>query len=181
MIQSLLDTVKAQREFMERLPSMDVLLKKPEHSGWNGAQCIQHMNLATELYLDQIEQRLPQLKPSRGPYKPRFLADKFIQGLAPDTDNRLRYRMKTFKTFEPGEVDPKEAVDRLINNFDRLNKIIIQCEGKDMRSFKVTTALGPVLRFYVGDALRFVTAHNARHFVQLEGILSNVKHPKLPS
>ena len=71
MIQSLLDTVKEQVVFLNSLPDEETLCIKPASSDWTAAQCIQHMNLATELYLDQIEPKLSGLKPADKAYKPR--------------------------------------------------------------------------------------------------------------
>ena len=89
--------------------------------------------------------------------------------------------MKTLKVFDPGQVDPNIAVTRLKSNLDRMRAIINRCEGKDMRSFKVNTAFGPLLKFHIGDALRFMAAHNSRHFLQLKRILDSVTKTSVPS
>ena len=36
---------------------------------------------------------------------------------------------------------------------------------------KVTSSLGPIIRFKVGDAFRFPVAHQQRHFLQIERLV----------
>ncbi|MEO5584289.1 MAG: hypothetical protein ABIQ75_02450, partial [Flavobacteriales bacterium] len=39
---------------------------------------------------------------------------------------------------------------------------------------RITSTLGPVLRFKIGDAFRFMIAHQERHFLQIERSLQAV-------
>ncbi|MEO8734696.1 MAG: hypothetical protein ABI373_10230, partial [Flavobacteriales bacterium] len=39
---------------------------------------------------------------------------------------------------------------------------------------RITSTLGPVLRFKIGDAFRFTIAHQERHFLQIERALKAV-------
>lgn len=181
MIQELKKTIEHQQTQLQEIGDSRDLQRTPEGSNWNGAQCIMHMCLATELYLDQIEKKMHLLKSARGPYKQGFWAKKFIKGLSPDKEGKIRNKMKTMKVFEPDPVESEIAVSRLKNDLDRMLRILDQLEGKDLRSFKVTSALGPILKFYIGDALQFVNGHNARHFVQLETITAGFKVSTVPS
>ena len=181
MIQELKKTIEQQRAQLLEIGQGRDLQRTPEGSNWNGAQCIMHMCLATELYLNQIEKKLHLLKPAKGQYKQGFWAKKFTKGLSPDENGKIRNKMKTMKVFEPEDVDSNEAVSRLTEDLDRTLQVLEKLEGKDLRSFKVTSALGPILKFYVGDALRFVNGHNARHFVQLENITREFKLASVPS
>ncbi len=36
---------------------------------------------------------------------------------------------------------------------------------------KVTSSLGPIIRFKAGDAFRFPVAHQQRHFLQIERLV----------
>jgi hypothetical protein len=43
---------------------------------------------------------------------------------------------------------------------------------------KVTSTLGPILRFKVGDAFRFPLAHQERHMLQIERTLAALGVPE---
>jgi hypothetical protein len=178
MIDSIHSQIEFQRNQLKQYEQLDTSLlhAKPASGGWSILECIGHMNLATELYLDQIEAKLPLLKEGDRAYKPTVLAKYFINGLGVQKDGKIKFRMKTMKAFDPSAtgVPDDNGIERLYDNLKRVSKILYQLEGKDLRSFKVTTALGPVLKFNVGDAIRFISAHNERHLLQLQRIYKNV-------
>ncbi|MEM9856305.1 MAG: DinB family protein [Bacteroidota bacterium] len=145
----------------------DLLLTRPRPEAWSIVECFDHMSKATELYLDQIEPKLRELKAEKRDYKKALFAGIFTKQLAPK-EGQIKIKMKTMKIFYPKEGVGKEALERFKTNLDRFKIILIQAENKDLRSFKVTTALGPILKFYLGDALDFIHAHNRRHMQQIK-------------
>lgn len=151
----------------------DVLRKKKDAKTWSILECFDHMNKATELYLDQIEPKIKEAKPAKTDfYSTGTFAPYFTKGLAPAEDGRIKNKMKTTKVFKP-EVDNLgiSVIDEFFKNQERIQKVIDQLADKDLNSFKVTTALGKILRFYVGDALLFIIAHNKRHVLQAERLV----------
>lgn len=186
MLQDISSDVAEQRRRLLTIVTSgpDVLSIRPEGNKWSINDCMIHMSLATELYLDQIEEKLHMLRPLKSSYKPTFLANYFINSLAPQANNSIRFKMKTLKAFDPHHKEnltSAEPSERLLNNLDRIDKIVEACSDKDLRSFKVTTALGPILRFYLGDALRFICAHNERHVLQIRNIMTALKINEDPS
>jgi len=169
---------KLERQFtiIEELKRLDekTLTQQPADGGWSASECMVHMNLAMEIYLDQFEFMKDRLKPANGPYKPTFLARKLIQSQPPDEKGMIRFKIKTMKRLDPRKSDlPADlsALDRLQENLSRLRQITEIMQGKDSKSFKVETVLGPMLKLYAGDAVRFISAHNERHFRQIKNIL----------
>ena len=92
----------------------------------------------------------------------------------------LKSKMKTLKVFVPADQpDYRQAAARFKKNMGRYEQILKVSEGMNLRSFKVTTALGPILKFYIGDAMKFIQAHNLRHAQQIRNILSAVQEPAI--
>lgn len=166
-----------QRDYVSELKQLpeDRLNAKASPEEWSVLECVDHMNKATELYLDQIEPKLEKLKPAKKEaFKKTWLANKFTKMLAPTEDGEIKSKMKTMKVFTPvGEIE-NSVIARFVENTERVEKIVQRAQNKNLRSFKVTTALGPVLKFYVGDALDFILAHNERHVVQIGNILKGL-------
>ncbi len=146
----------------------------PAEGGWNVVQCVDHMNKATELYLDQIEQKLPDVADAnQSRFNPAFLASYFSKMLAPAHGGEIKHKMKTLKPFIPSEsLSSLACLERFGKNLDRFEAALEKLEGKNLRSFKVVTALGPILKFYVGDAMKFIHAHNLRHAQQIRNIIN---------
>ncbi|MEM6360317.1 MAG: DinB family protein [Bacteroidota bacterium] len=159
---------------MTALPE-ELLLARPTEKAWSATECFDHMNKATELYLDQVDQKLELLKPEKGDYKKTIFAGMFTKKLAPTEEGAIKSKMKTLKVFYPKKGVGTEAIDKFRSNLDRFKAVLTQAENKDLRSFKVTTALGPILKFYFGDALDFIHAHNRRHMQQIKNIIMTVE------
>ena len=135
------------------------------------------MNRATELYLDQVEEKLPLLKPAvNGKFRSSWLASMLSKGLAPGHAGQIKYKMKTLKPFKPQSSSMEGSrlpLSRFMENLERYGGILQGLAGMNLRSFKVITALGPVLKFTVGDAMQFIHAHNRRHAQQAKNILAS--------
>lgn len=176
LLSQLKSTSDELRNFTQGILEMpDALLRKiPSTKGWSVLQCYDHMNKATEVYLNQIENKIGNLKKENGPYKKSLLAKWFTQGLAPTKEGHIKHKMKTMKPFQADDSLDRKVVERFLNNLNRFDKILVQVQHSDLRSFKVTTALGPILKFYLGDALDFVHAHNLRHAQQIKNTLADL-------
>ncbi len=149
--------------------------KIPNTKGWSVLHCFDHMNKATELYLNQIEEKLGKIRIAKNSvYKKTFFAKMFTKQLAPTKEGLIRSKMKTLKPFFPQDNPDQKVIDRFLSNLNRYEHVLGQLENKNLRSFKVTTALGPILKFYLGDALDFVHAHNLRHAQQIKNILVDI-------
>lgn len=180
-IQILKGQTEELRNLLSELETLPLELKTaaPSEGSWTVAQCLDHMNIATELYLDQLEAKISTLKPSKTDvYNGTFLGGYFSKSLAPTEGGEIKSKMKTLKVFIPADQPSyDEVAARFSQNLDRYEKILIVCSGMNLRSFKVTTALGPILKFYVGDAMKFIQAHNLRHAQQIRNILAAVSEP----
>lgn len=163
--------------FTEKIAQQPIksLTTKPSETAWSVLECFDHMNTATELYLDQIEGKLKELRPEeKQVYKKTLFAGIFTKQLAPTEEGIIKSKMKTMKVFYPKANLNLQVVDRFKHNLTRFQNVLSQCKGKNLRSFKVTTALGPILKFHLGDALDFVHAHNRRHALQIENTLEEL-------
>ncbi len=165
---------------LESVPA-ELRITSPYEGSWTVAQCLDHMNIATELYLDQLEEKLSNLKPAKTEvYNGTFLGGYFSKSLAPTEKGDIKSKMKTMKVFVPDDQpNYQQVASRFKKNLGRYEQILKVCEGMNLRSFKVTTALGPILKFYVGDAMKFIQAHNLRHAQQIRNILSVVREPAI--
>ena len=173
-IETLEEINQTQREFITALKEKpkQQLSQKPNSITWSILEVVDHMNKATELYLDQIETKIDKLKLlNKTRFKKTWLAAKFTKSLAPTAEGEIKNKMNTMNVITPTGQISIAVLDQFIKNTERIDHILGSSRNKDLRSFKVTTALGPILRFYLGDALDFILAHNERHVVQIGNLL----------
>ncbi|UII28191.1 DinB family protein [Fulvivirga maritima] len=160
-------------EFAQNLKTLKIEdIQAKENEEWSIIDCIEHMNISMEVYLNQIMPRLAtDLKPKNGQYKPGWLAAYFAKGMEPTAEGKIRNKMKTFKKLDPKQVSRNvNELERFIQNIETTIEITEKIKDKNLKSFKVKTALGSWLKFYLGDALWFYTAHNLRHMLQIQNM-----------
>lgn len=166
-------TRRANQLFADYPPER--IRKRPADSAWNAVDCIEHLNRTYDWYLPQIEKSLRQSRPSSHnnlTYQSGYIGDKMTEGSRP-SKGKIRFRMKTFKKFEP-HTDDKE-VETILNTFRKnqaqFESFIRQAEPYDLGKIRVVSAIGPILRFKLGDCFRFIIAHGERHLLQCAKLL----------
>ena len=171
------DTKKIKSEVLELAKlGADELHHKPGPNKWNILECIEHLNIADSIYLYQFEKKLTQGSASRGQvFKPGILGNLFVTGLKPKSDGTIPNRMKTFQKFLP-EVNAKyDTINKFLEDQDRLIQLLDASRKLDLNRNRIATALGRLVTLNLGDAYRFVIAHNQRHVVQMKNILKEYK------
>lgn len=159
-----------------RLPA-DTLLRRPPSGGWNALEVFEHMNLSSGIYRRGLERAFARPGPATGrgaTFRPGRIGEFATQAMRPRPGGRIAWRMRTLKLFDParqhGATD--ESITRFIALCEGFLRLLEQAPGKDLEALRVTSSLGPVIRFKAGDAFRFPIAHQERHFLQIERLLA---------
>lgn len=173
--------INEAREFASQLIERDAetLNQKPGDGKWSVLECFQHMNLSTEVYLDQILKALPTQKPENklSPVKIGWVASWLINSMKPK-GGQIKYKMKTMSRLNPKSELSKSVIERFIYISNQLLEIVESAKKLDLNAFKVTSAVGPMLKLKFGEGLGFVVAHNARHVLQAKNTLQIVESVK---
>lgn len=178
LIDDLSATLRKQMERARLVRAMpaEILLHRPAPEKWNALEIFEHMCLSSGIYLRGLErvfdERAERL-PFNADFKPGLLGDYFTKGMLPKEDGTIRNRMKTMRMFDPPRNNgaSQESIDRFIDLCARFLKLLERARSSDLNRMKVSSSLGPIIRFKAGDAFRFPVAHQQRHFLQLERTL----------
>ena len=177
--QAISDTVKNQFSVL----TASQLNWKPTENKWSILQCLEHIYLSGIYYVETIEKRLsvlePDMKHAGKIFKPGLIGDFFTKGMKPE-EERIKYKMKTFKRMEPstGNLDPDKIIGEFTNFQTRLQNILLKVNQYDLGEIKINSSIGSLIRFKLGDAIRFVLAHNLRHLLQAQNVLAHPLFPK---
>lgn len=149
------------------------LTQRPHAEAWNVLECLEHLNLYGDHYLPAIEQ---QMNTSRGgsaapTFQPGLLGNYMTESMLPK--GKLN-KMKTFASKNPlNQPLDKAVIDRFLAQQTHLLALLQRAYEVNLNTVRVKTTL-PLLWFSMGDTLRFVIAHQARHFEQMEGVLGGI-------
>lgn len=162
----------------------DQLFWRPVPSKWGVADCFEHIDRFLEMYLQRIERELV-LAEQRG-VKPAdtlqtgFFGDYMARSLDPGPQRIIRMKVPTFRLLNPireGDSSPR-AVTNFERQLKRLVKLMKDSERVNLTRVRVTSAMGPILRFRLGDAYRIIIAHNDRHLLQARHVLGQADFPR---
>lgn len=164
---------------VKALPA-EVLLHRPAPDQWNALEVFEHMVLSSGIYVRGLERVFDQRAdglPFNPSFRPGLLGDYFTKGMMPKPDGTIRNRMRTMRMFDPPRNNGAslESIDHFIDLCERFLRLLDRARRSDLNRMKVTSSLGPIVRFKAGDAFRFPIAHQQRHLLQLERVLASAR------
>lgn len=180
---SALDTeLKTLIEKSERIQAEpeSTLRKNPDNGGWNVLECYEHLNRYSAYYIPEIKKSVNRAKKPRSTsYKTGFLGNFSAKQMLPkngDVDNK----MNTFKSKNPSldqvKLD-KAVISQFLSDQEKLRELLTQAKKVDLGKTKVKTTL-LLIKFKLGDVLRFHINHEVRHMAQIERTLNAVTSAK---
>jgi len=152
---------------------------KPSHDKWSIAECFQHLNLTLNIYMAQMVELVKKVEkyPRRNEiFNLSFVGKMAVKSMTPKPDNSLTIKMKTFGKLEPQQSNGEktEILDEFNAHQQNTLEVIKGLRYMSLTKPKITTAIGPLLKMRIGDALHFMVAHNQRHIVQAQNVLKNI-------
>jgi hypothetical protein len=154
--------------------SLEELNRNPAPEKWNILECVAHINLYGIFYLKEFERViLNSTKGSDKFFTPGWFGNYSANSMLPEKEV-VPNKMKTFKHMNPSysEVSITE-LDMFIKQQICFLDILSKASQVSISKNKCKLTI-PILKFKLGDALRFYTYHNVRHFYQASKILSVV-------
>ncbi|TMU55168.1 DinB family protein [Flagellimonas algicola] len=156
------------------------LTSPPHAKSWNVVEVIEHLNIAYGIYMPKLDEafsKMPSLDAAPNEFKARTWQKIVIAGQRPKNGKR-KWKMKTLKRFEPlldKETLTQEKIDAVFENFftrhAHLKEAILKSRNKDVKEVKITSAVGPIVNFYLPECFEFLLCHMERHMVQIDEIL----------
>ncbi|TXI82177.1 MAG: DinB family protein [Flavobacteriales bacterium] len=178
LIEEARSTLLAQRARAQALQHMPAerLLYRPAPEAWNVLEVFEHLNLSSGIYVRGLEAQFAR-KAARyranPEFRPGWIGNWFTEGLKPQADGAIRWKMRTMKLFDPARQRGAslQSIGRFVDLCDRFIHLLEQASTTDLNKVRVTSSLGPLVRFKAGDVIRFPLAHQERHFIQIERLL----------
>ena len=151
--------------------SPENLLQIPASGGWSIAQVIEHLNTYNAYYNPEIRAGLARSNNAFDPVFPSgILGNYFTNSMLPKS-GKVKNKMKAFKNHSPA---PNLNVIGVINDFidhqTELLRLIEAAKKTDLGKIRIPISISRLIKLKLGDTLRFLIAHQQRHFVQIDNI-----------
>lgn len=164
--------------------STDQLNWKPGMESWSISECLEHIMLSGQFYLNEITNCYLNHKPESEPldiiFRPGIIGNYSTNSVKPKDSGVIKNKMRTFSRMEPGKsgIEPKELFLDFRKYQDDLAILIEKARYYNLNTLKINSSIGKIIRFKLGDAFRFVIAHNQRHIQQAINVLHTDGFPR---
>lgn len=153
-----------------------LLLQRPQSDKWSFLDCMAHLNQTYDLYLPRIEVAIQQNTTRYGTaYRPGVFGNMMTNSMTPK-EGQIKMKTKTFKPFVPQTIGKgqSEIVDAFLAHQKDFAELMEKAKPLDLGKIKLNSAIGPILRFKLGDCFRFLSGHNQRHWLQAQNAYATV-------
>ena len=139
----------------------------PQPGAWSVGQCLEHLCVATELYLPAISDSLADRPASSvQDITPGWFARWFIISyIAPSPHTK---RAPAPKKIVPGVRVEPSILDRFLQANQAARELIRQAGNYNVNRIRFKNPFLPLLRFTVGTGLEIISKHEQRHLLQAE-------------
>jgi len=157
--------------------STDQLNWKPGIESWSISECLEHIMLSGQFYLDEITNcflsKIPEAESPDIIFRPGIIGNYSTNSVKPTDSGVIKNKMRTFSRMEPGKsgIDTKKLFLDFKKYQDELTILINKARYFNLNTIKIKSSIGKIIRFKLGDAFRFVIAHNQRHIQQAINVL----------
>jgi len=165
----------------QKLP-LSLLNRKPNAKQWSIIEVVGHMNQAYADYRQKIDHAIQTFPKKASEVSETYTAGGMgkisISMIRPKNGER-KWKMKTMKKFEPDAAlskANKAEVEATFQHFfeiqQHLKTAILASRKLDVKKQKITSAIGPIVKFYLPDCFEFIISHEERHVLQIQELLA---------
>lgn len=178
LINSLIEDTRKVKEEAIHFSSLGQgeLHYKPSPERWSVLECIEHLNIADAHYIAQFDQKLDAAPASDvKEFKPGWMGNYFVKSMKPKEDGTIPSPMKTLRKFLPEVNVQHDTLSKFIEDQDYLIEALEKSKSLNLNKIKISSAIGSIVTFKLGDAFRFLIAHNQRHILQANRVLEQLE------
>jgi DinB superfamily len=148
--------------------SDEVWTKRPPSGGWSAAECIAHLTMTTDAYLDLFAAARKTV-PGSATLPPKYgrgIGGRLLEWML---EPPARGKSKTLAAFVPAASAPKST---MIAEFTRSQKALLvwmkSVESVPLDKMIITSPFNSRLKYNAYATLRVIAAHQRRHLWQAE-------------
>jgi hypothetical protein len=153
----------------------DQLNFKPSPDKWSIGECIDHLVVSHDQYLNKIRKiNVEGIPPGTNsdPYKHSLFGKLLINAVSPEATRKV----KTFRVFNPGhKLINIGVVDEYHRSLDELIEIAEKFKWYDLNKIKISSPILNFIRLNLGDAFIIHLNHDSRHINQAKKGLEKIE------
>jgi len=151
---------------------------KPSADVWSVGQCLEHLCISNEVYMQPIADALRAM-----PTRPvneitlGWISRWFIRRYIEPTSQKTRARAPR-KAMPIGSRIDRSILERFIASNAKVRAVIAAAHSHDINRVRFRNPFVPGVRFTVGAGLQIIARHNHRHLLQAERVTQSPRFPR---
>ena len=142
------------------------LVQPSSRGGWSVQECLRHLNVTGELYVEKLESVISAARANgetdKEPFRYGFLGGLFIYSQEPP----VRLKVKTFEVFQPTQASDERVLPTFLTLQEKLRDLLQRADGLPLDKLRIASPESKWLKMSVFEAFGLVLAHERRHLWQ---------------
>ncbi len=162
-------------EAMQQHTPLELLETTDGPGRWNTLQVLEHLNTYYRYYIPVLEKAMEASTTQAVMYfKPGWLGGYFTKSMLPK-NGKVVNKMKAMKGHSPtAALDASAVLNDFLQAQRRFILLIDKARQHNLGAIRIPISIASFIRLKLGDVLMFITAHNQRHWVQIEQLLGRL-------
>jgi DinB family protein len=149
----------------------------PAPGVWSVGQCLEHLYISNQEYLEPISNSLVGAKRAVvQDIKPGWFGRWFIRTYIEPSAKTKRARAP--RKIRPGAQIDSSILDRFLASNVKARELVHRAGNYDVNRVRFKNPLVPVIRFTVGTGLELLSKHQSRHLLQAERVRESEEFPE---
>jgi len=143
---------------------------------WSIAEIYGHLNITNTTYIHSILKKIKTAPDvDHGGFQSGWLGDWMYEKLMPGPDGSI-FKINSRKFFHASNNEPgaHQVLNQFLEHQNVIHDILHHSSTKDLRRIKIPFYFASILKFRLGDTLRFLVAHNERHLLQAHRMMEKI-------
>lgn len=162
----------------KHLQGMDAvkLSYPPQQGKWSVAQALEHLNMYNRYYLPVIKKAMEDVtKESNAWFVPGFLGNYFTKTMLPKNVYEIKNKMKAQKNYCPSRgVHVETVFQEFLQHQNTLLHLLEMAKKRNLETIRIPITLTKLIKLKLGDAFRFLIAHEQRHIMQARNTIKTI-------
>jgi uncharacterized damage-inducible protein DinB len=178
LINELMTDVRRIKDSAEFFQNSDQtkMAYSPDKQKWSVVQILEHLNAYNRHYLPLIEKELSVVTQNNNAwFESGYWGEKFTKMMKPTNVYQVKNKMKAMKAYT---FSNNLNIDHVLKEFqthqDKLLKLLETAKSRDLNAIRIPITITSLIKLKLGDAFRFLIAHQQRHMIQARNTLKEM-------
>jgi hypothetical protein len=168
------ERIRAAAQFFKETDK-NKMIYTPNTDKWSVVQILEHLNAYGRFYLPAIQKAMTEKPTDKSAwFQSGFWGDYFTKSVKPVNVYEVKSRLKAMKGYTfANSLNVDTVLNEFIQQQEELQRLIGMAQHVSLEDVRVPITITKLIKLKLGDALRFLIAHEQRHMIQARNMLKS--------